>query len=342
MAARQGCPSVTCGPVTARRLGGRRAFTLVELLVVIAIIAVLIGLLLPAVQTAREAARRSACGNNIKQLGLALQVYHDANRKFPRCSFYARNADGTANYHGHTVNSWLLPFVEYQSDYDRLDLEQPSTAAVNLNILAGPSGGSGRWSFQACPSNPLALRLGSYNGFGGNREQGASYMPCGGPRSYGGNGWASTNDCGAAGSPDYCGDSGIVNPRSGMFAIGNIAWGFFTQDRDITDGLSSTIAMGEVRPENNMYFGMWAIQAHAFSACHRINSTLRRITATANIPTDGWPAGLQYNGGMGSAHPGGAHAVFGDASVRFLSENIDFATFCYLANRADGRRSGEF
>ncbi len=314
-------------------------FTLVELLVVIAIIGVLIGLLLPAVQAARESARRSVCLNNMKQLGLALANYHGANEKFPRCSFYSLNSDGSGNYHGHTINSWILPFVEHQAEYDQLDLDLPSTATVNRNVLAGTVGGTGKWSFQACPSNQFARRLGNYNGFGGNQEQGASYMPCGGPRSYGN---YNTTDCGAAGLPDYCGDSSIVDRKSGMFAIGNSSWGHFTRVRDITDGLSKTIAMGEVRPENNMYFGMWAIQAHAFSTSYRINSTLRRITVTASIPTDGYPQGLQYNGGMASAHPSGAHVLMADGSVRYLDETINFETFNYLGNRRDGRVFGDF
>ena len=319
--------------------GSDAGFTLIELLVVIAIIGVLVGLLLPAVQQAREAARRSVCLNNMKQLGLALANYHDVNKQFPRCSFYALNSDGTPNYNGHTINSWILPFVEHQADYDQLDLDLPSNAAVNLAVLGGPVGGMGRWSFQACPSNPLSRQLGNYNGFGGRQEQGASYMPCGGPRSYGN---YNTTDCGAAGLPDYCGQSAIVDKKSGMFAIGNSSWRHFTRVRDITDGLSKTIAMGEVRPENNMYFGMWAIQAHAFATSYRINSTLRQITDTAAIPTDGFPKDLQYNGGMGSAHPGGAHVVMADGSVHFLNETINFETFNYLGNRQDGRVAGDF
>ena len=313
----------------------RSAFTLVELLVVIAIIGTLVGLLLPAVQAAREAARRSTCGNNLKQLGLALHNYHDAQKRFPLGS-WSSLVSGVYDYNGHTINTWLLPYVEESAVYSKLNLDVPATSAPNNPLLTR------RWGFQACPSNPSATTLGAYDGM---RMQGASYMPCGGPRSYGN--W-STNDCGAAGSPSYCIEGSIVDKQSGMFGYGNNVpgWGgqgstaaanpWYVRIKDVTDGTSKTIAFGEVLPQNSMYFGMWAIQAHAFATSYRINSTLRQITVTGNIPTDGWPNGLTYNSGMASAHPQGAHVGMADGAVAYLSDNIDFQTFNYLGNRRDG------
>jgi len=311
----------------------RRAFTLVELLVVIAIIGTLVGLLLPAVQSARESARRSTCANNLKQLGLALHNYHDAQKRYPLSS-WSSLVSGAYNYDGHTINTWLLPFVEEATVYSQLNLDAPSNVSPNYALLKGRS-----WAFQAGPSNQNATRLGGYND-GGN-SQGASYMPCAGPRSYGN---YTTNDCGTAGNPTYCSSTGstTVDTKSGMFGFGNNVPGWnstspwYVRVKDVTDGTSKTIAFGEVLPQNNMYFGMWAIQAHAFATSYKINSTLRQITVTGSIPTDGYPNGLQYNSGMASAHPQGAHVALADGAVAFLGDNIDFVTFNYLGNRKDG------
>ena len=110
--------STGCGLFRSR---GRTAFTLVELLVVIAIIATLIGLLLPAVQASREAARRSKCSNNLKQLGLAVQGYHGAKKKIPPSWNYSRtfNYGSGGDISGASLHFSLLPFLEEQAIYDK-------------------------------------------------------------------------------------------------------------------------------------------------------------------------------------------------------------------------------
>lgn len=312
----------------------RRGFTLIELLVVIAIIAVLIALLLPAVQQAREAARRSQCKNNLKQLGLAVHNYHDTCQTFPLSAMFVINSDATTNYNGHTFNSFIFPYVDQAPAYNTLNFAVPCTSAPNAAVCVGKT-----WAFQACPSNPFAQTLGTYDGTG--NTQGASYVVCAGPASYGN---YSTTDCAVTGAPTYCSTAAVgtnVTMRSGIFSMGNAAWYYASRIRDVTDGSSNTILLGEVRPEGNSYFGMFAIQAYGFATAYKINSTLR-LPPTGTIPHYGYPSGLQYNAGMGSAHVGGAHVCLADGSVRFLSDNISFATLNYLSHKSDGNTVGEF
>lgn len=299
----------------------RRGFTLVELLVVIAIIGTLVGLLLPAVQAARESARRASCTNNMKQLGLALHNFHDARKRFP---FGSKDIVGVG---GHSINLYLLPYIDEAGVYTRLNLAVNWNAAPNFALLADK-----RWPFQACPSNANAMTNALYNGEGS--MHGASYIPCAGPPEPQD---AGRSDC--PGVADYCHPSRVARD-SGMFNFGNKNYGFFTTMKDIVDGTSKTIAMGEVLPENNYYWGMFAIPGHAFVTSLKINSTLR--TYVRSFPNSGfntradWQASLWYNAGMQSNHQGGAHALMADGAVQFLGDNIDFVTFNYLGNRKDG------
>ncbi|WP_437223305.1 DUF1559 domain-containing protein [Planctomicrobium sp. SH661] len=307
-------------------------FTLIELLVVIAIIAVLIALLLPAVQQAREAARRSECKNKLKQLGLALHNYHEVHSRFP----YGTITPAPAN--NHNINELILPFVEQQALYNQLNFSYSNsntTAAGNNRALLQ----NRQMPFQKCPSNPQAGILGSYDPF--TLQHGASYIVCAGPKAY----MEVNTDCTIAANPSYCTGSGVTT-KSGMFGMGNLDSGYSCKVRDVTDGLSNTLMIGEVLPQQNWYYGMWGVNALAFVTSNKINSPRRYMLNAIDTP---WYTGcgtayecLAKNIGMSSEHTGGSHALRGDGSVVFVSENIDFATFNYLGNKSDGQVVGAY
>jgi len=320
----------------------KRGFTLIELLVVIAIIAILIALLLPAVQQAREAARRTECKNKLKQMGLALHNYHDTHNIFPPQAVFGYGGGSNA-YYGHTFTTFLLPYLDQSPLYNQLNFTAATDAGGNNTVLTGKF-----LTIQSCPSNPYASLIANYDGV--PASQGACYMVCSGPASYLGNSWTNSSsatantDCFFAGSPAYCTSGGSVTFRSGMFGMGNQAPNYCSRIRDITDGTSNTLAMGEVRPELNGYFGLWAIQQGGFCTAQKINSAQRIIPtgSISTVPTALYPDGLGANIGMSSFHVGGTQVVLADGAVRFLSENMNLATLNYLAHKSDGNTVGEF
>jgi len=141
----------------------RSGFTLIELLVVIAIIGVLVGLLLPAVQQAREAARRSACGNKMKQNGLAMHTFADANRALPSGSTRRSTGSTAQNQIWKSFTVVLMPFIEMSTVYDKMDLtnqhqlsgtKAPGQAVNNMTALAPVVRGEPIYTAQFCPSDP--------------------------------------------------------------------------------------------------------------------------------------------------------------------------------------------
>ncbi len=227
------------------------AFTLIELLVVIAIIGILIALLLPAVQAAREAARRSQCANNLKQLGLGLQNYHDAYKQLPLGGTNDNPATWfcqAPNHHGnHLVE--LLPFIEEMPLYNQLTFKSDTQYS-----LMGGGGTQYACSIQpavfVCPSDDTLVYYTPTNGYaaqqcgaGDMNQQRATgnYAASMGNQAFdqGCNFGGNMFGTGAA----VHGDS--MNPDQISGIVSHMAWA--TSYRRITDGLSKTIAMGEMR-----------------------------------------------------------------------------------------------
>jgi prepilin-type N-terminal cleavage/methylation domain-containing protein len=330
-----------------------RGFTLVELLVVIAIIATLIGLLLPAVQSAREAARRTSCTNKMKQAALALHAYHDARKALPR-GYGNRNMNNSAFTTNNSKDSWklatpdtwaadLFPFLENQSLYDRFNFARPpgdsttsaSRPVSNLQLSKEPL------PMYICPSDtygqqPVFKNRCNINNIRLSTEQhGMWYASCFGPTVLidrpgcmycpSNSAWGSSTTPGP-GNPCCT----LIGPVSHQ-GFGGVSIGMFSQEpikiafKQVSDGLSKTIMLGETLPNETVHNGVYMPGMTVLT-----NIPLNTFAMTAELVPDGQhdapglTASVDYRlNGIKSKHPGGAAVAMGDASVRFLSEAIE-------------------
>ena len=320
----------------------RRGFTLVELLVVIAIIGILVALLLPAIQAAREAARRSQCSNNAKQIALGLQNYHDTNKTFPPGVIWGPGLPPyTLPYH-HTWNVMILPFIEQQALYSTVDVNLPiwgqSIVSTPVPTLRCPS------DQRTLPSETQNIAVTNYPGSEGYH-------------------WHQTSTINGNTSPwntfgDTFGDTCSLN---GIFTVLTT-----TKMSSVRDGTSNTIAFAE---DDSMGYGGGAIRTCG-TGLRRTGTPVfdsafvgtavggwgANETGTNAVNPDGsaktawtWfrnhsftPTYIAAYGpnsehyGPSSYHPGGLHAGLADGSVSFITATIDWGTWGKLNAMADG------
>jgi len=356
--------------IELRKLLRRTAFTLVELLVVIAIIGILIALLLPAIQAAREAGRRSSCTNNLKQLGIALHNYHDIYNRLPMPFATEENGSWVTPWERGGPIVRLLPYIEQKALYDSLNFKSGPT----MWNQRGPDGVSGSATPIAglkCPSDSprpdtspnWGVSMSNYHpnmGPGGNFSDpapvNAAFLPYTGVSPYNGQ------------QPGIAGNNGWFNDAPSWATADNIStgaqndpgpfsrWTWSAGLRDITDGTENVIAIGETRPLCSMpgtwgtfwssrLSGMWTLMPINAPTC--ISNVYNNSGAQeplgpglgylTGVGVAGAHAGLGENAGFRSKHPAGALFVYCDGSVHFLQETMSYDTYQKLGDRRDGR-----
>ncbi|MCA9247984.1 MAG: DUF1559 domain-containing protein [Planctomycetales bacterium] len=307
----------------------RIAFTLVELLVVIAIIGILVALLLPAVQAAREAARRTQCTNNLKQLTLAAHNYHSSYGKFP--------------VGGRTDNqlSWLvaiLPYIEQQALYDQFDFRfgaySDCTRKLEVSLF--------RVEAFLCPNqNEVRSNLGGTleicpKTSSGEHTYTTHYVGNMGPLG------PIPQSLRAGGAlafqtPPQYGHAPPFTPHGGFATDGVLLEDKQVSIGEIRDGTSNTFCIGEISWDGYQKYRTW-IRGSTLGAVNKPEDrTAMGSAKNVDEPINsGAPYGQFNNGAFGSEHPGGTHFSLCDGSVRFVTEGVDHAVYLSTASRHRG------
>jgi len=292
----------------------RRGFTLIELLVVIAVIALLVALLLPAVQQTREAARQTTCRDHLHNIGVALHNYESSFRLFPPASTSDVEQGGwISNPQARHIHSWaslLLPQIEQSPLYQSINYDVSSMDAVNLPVASTVI------SLYRCPtySGPDNSSADAYTRFSPN--------------------YAIRNYAAMAGTDVghvYGQNTGLLSPDGVMYPLSN------TRMRDITDGTSSTLLVAETREADMSVWidgGVSYVVARPYDDGNPPTYALDRIAINFHPYFEYPDPRSEY--GPSSQHPGGAFHLFGDAAVRFLTENLDDNVYVGMSTRNGG------
>ncbi|EMI52476.1 protein containing DUF1559 [Rhodopirellula sallentina SM41] len=353
--------------VNRRNKMKRKAFTLIELLVVIAIIGVLVGLLLPAVQGAREAARRMQCQNNLKQIGLATHNFESTYKEFPPGleTFQHKNSStgSVLNWYGRTVHTHLLPFIEQQAIAEMWDWDDTFAAAVANTRLPGSPRTVSTEAASAqlvptylCPSDltqdgPVYLDysvLGYSTGYFGQ----TSYIANGGSHST----YFRDADMKADGVFFMTGEDSQPETYQQYLRDDEVP----TRFSAILDGTSQTILFGErfhydpifdrKLHQNSTKFSRYPISSWSAWGWTGGGNGTTHVFGSSRVPinyktnesdaTDYVSVNFRMSA-YGSGHPGGANFAFSDGSVRFLSEQINMVLFRALGTKR-GRETIEY
>ena len=353
----------------------RSGFTLIELLVVIAIIAILIGLLLPAVQKVREAAARMSCTNNLKQLGIACHAFHDANEGWPLGAEFSVGSGWT---------SFVMPYIEQDSVFKGLTFREDSVSNTQwAQPLPGTAGDptstsdtirnlgfcETKFKMLRCPSSTMPENMPDISGDNWIvlRRAPANYLGCVSGR------WVDDRRPVVAARP--WGGSGTVediHTADGIFGArlanqritrNGVSYGGYTSGAtmtSITDGTSNTIAIGEAEGDNtavgeagttrennasgNGRKEHWAIGSDDVDTTNQgdMSEFLGSTGVPLNMPkpTSFGAAFAAYEFSFGSRHTQGANFLFADGSVKFIRQSVSAATYSALGTRAGGEVIG--
>lgn len=336
----------------------RHGFTLVELLVVIAIIGILVALLLPAVQAAREAARRMSCSNNLKQIGVALHNYHDSHIGLPPALLNSgRVRSGPAYYPEGVLNTtgWamLLAFIEQDQLYSKYNFSLPSNSCtVYGQPLVGTT--SDNYNSQFTQARMSWLECASAPGTG--TDDYPTYRP---HQTW----WYSRTN---AQRTNYLFATGVFTDYSAPWArySYDIRRGTFGNNgaarfRDILDGTSNVIAVGEAAGgrynragKTSAHYGPWGLTG-THTCCHGrvVTGSRTRVAHWRNAGysrdwhiNSAWrnrTDGKSYAWVFNSAHPEGAQFVFNDGTVKFMFQSMNYDVFARLNYLADSEQTLE-